>query len=284
MKRLRILALSGAFLAPRAASAQSSDALPLQPPRLSAHLEINSHLPGADVFADGQPIGTTPAAASFALSPGVHTIELRRPGYTTARAVVTLADGANSAVTLEPEEDATSLPSMGGVLALRLTEPGVLVTIDGHLRGIYAAPLRLARGIHHLVAQRGSFEPWARDFVIEPGRATTLAVMLSPSSEYRAQFVSRARSQRTWGVVSMIGGFVAGATGTALVVNDVHGEVGWPLVGVGAAGMALGIALFATADDPHRYDDPREGRSAACGPLHARPVFWPGGAALIGAF
>jgi hypothetical protein len=260
MTRTTLLALSLALLAPRAASAQQSDpaAGGQATPRRQAHLEVKTHVPGADVFADGQPIGTTPAAASFSLSPGVHSIELRRPGYTTARADVTLEEGASREVTLEPEEDATSRPSMGGLLALRLTESDVVLTIDGHLRGIYAAPLQLPRGPHHLVAQRENFEPVGSDFVIEPGRATTLHLVLEPTPEYRTRFVSSARSQRTWGLVSMVSGFVVTAVGEGLVLSDasanLRGDLGWPLVGVGAAGVVLGIVLLATAEDPLRYD------------------------------
>jgi hypothetical protein len=287
MKSAPLLALSFVLLAPRAALAQSSDApSPPASPRRPAHLEVKTHVPGADVFADGQPIGMTPASP-FVLPAGAHTIELRRPGYATARAEVTLAEGSSSEVTLEPEEDATSLPSMGGVLALRLTEPDVLVTVDGHLRGVYASPLRLPRGVHHLVAQRENFEPVERDFVIEPGHATTLDVALAPSSEYRAQFVSRARSQRAWGLASMIAGVVIGAVGTGLVVNDTHDEIGWPLAGAGAAGVVLGIVLFATADDPHHYDQ-AEGRKVGSQGLRVLPVVGPvprgGGATLVAVF
>ncbi len=185
-----------------------------------AHLEVKTHVPGADVYADGQRIGTTPLDASFPLPPGAHGIELRRPGYTTARSEVTLGEGANGEVTLEPEEDATSLPSMGGLLALTLDETQVVVTIDGHLRGVYTAPLRLPRGPHHLLAERGNFEPVESDVVIDSGRTTTLHLVLEPTPEYRAQFVSRAHSQRTWGVVSVVAGVVVAAGGVGLVVYD----------------------------------------------------------------
>lgn len=288
MKRTRLFALSIALLTPRAALAQASNSPPpAATPSHSARLEVKTHVPGADVFTDGQPIGTTPATGSFSLPPGVHTIELRRPGYATARAEVTLLEGAIGEVTLEPEEDATSLSSMGGVLVLRPTESGVLVTVDGHLRGIYAAPLRLPRGVHHLVARRENFDPVDRDFMIEPGRATTLDVALAPTAEYRARFASRARSQRAWGLASMIAGFVASAAGAGLVINDGHDEIGWPLAGVGVASMVLGIVLFTTADDPHRYDRP-EGRAAASQRLRVLPVVWPtpsgGSAALVATF
>lgn len=109
--------------------------------------------------------------------------------------------------------------------------------------------------------------------------------MLAPTAEYRMQFVSRARSQRAWGLASMITGFVASAAGAGLVINDVHDEIGWPLVGVGAATMVTGIVLFTTADDPHRYDRP-VGRAAASQPFRVLPVVWPtprGGSAALAA-
>ncbi len=320
------------------------DLIPMQG-RL-AHLEIKTHVPGADVFADGQRIGTTPLSASFPLSPGTHGIDLRRPGYLTAHADVTLGEGASGEVTLEPEVDATSLPSMGGLLALALDETQVVVTVDGHLRGVYTSPLRLPRGPHHLLAERGNFEPVESDFAIEPGRTTTFHVVLEPTPEYRAQFVSRAHSQRTWGVVSAVAGVVVAAAGTGLVIYDAgqrsdgnsalaalqaqstfgsgeacdmgqaftslvqrctvprqaasskiddantRDDFGWPAIGVGSAAVVLGVVLFVTADDPHRYDRPEA--SASSSPLHsperlrAMPIFWSapggGGGSIVGTF
>jgi hypothetical protein len=91
--------------------------------------------------------------------------------------------------------------------------------------------------------------------------------------------VSGARSQRTWGLVSLIAGFVVTGAGAGLVIAGgqeargangagggsahLRGDVGWPLLGVGAAGVVLGIILFATADDPHRYDAAQPSASGA---------------------
>ena len=100
--------------------------------------------------------------------------------------------------------------------------------------------------------------------------------MLEPTPEYRARFVSGARSQRTWGLVSMVAGFVVTGAGAGLVIaggqeasgarggsGNLRGDFGWPLLGVGAAGVVLGIILFATANDPHRYDAARPSASGA---------------------
>jgi hypothetical protein len=185
-----------------------------------AHLAVKTHLPGAEVFADGQRIGTTPLSASVSLSPGTHAIELRRDGYATARGDVALGDGATGEVTLEPEPDAAALATSGGSLALDVDQTQAVVLVDGRSQGVYAAPLRLAPGPHRLIVERGDFEPVERDVVIEPGRTLTVRLFLEPTPDYRARYVAHARSQRTWGLVSAIGGLVAASAGVVLVAYD----------------------------------------------------------------
>ena len=69
-------------------------------------------------------------------------------------------------------------------------------------------------------------------------------------------------------------------------------DFGWPAIGVGSAAVVLGVVLFVTADDPHRYDRPEA--SASSSPLHsperlrAMPIFWSapggGGGSIVGTF
>ena len=184
-----------------------------------AHLAVKTHVPGADLYADDEHIGLTPLSASVSLSPGAHRIELRRAGYTTASANIALSDGATGEVTLEPEEDRTALAS-GGQLALDVNELQPVVTIDGRARGVYASPLRLVPGPHHLLIERGDFEPAEREVTIDPGRTTTVRVILEPTPEFRAHYASRAQAQRTWGLLSVIGGAAVLAGGIGLVVYD----------------------------------------------------------------
>jgi len=205
-------------IASREKQSMSFDLIPTQG-RL-AHLAVKTHLPGADVFADGQRIGVTPLSASFPLLPGPHRVELRRAGYATASSALTLGEGASGEVTLEPEEDATALASTSGTLALAADETQLVVTIDGRPRGVYGAPLRLAPGPHHLLAERGNFEPVESDFSIESGHATSLHLLLGPTPEYRAQFVSKAHTQRTWGVVSIVAGAVVAGAAAVLIGYD----------------------------------------------------------------
>jgi len=184
-----------------------------------AHLAVKTHVPGADLFADDQRIGLTPLSASVSLAPGAHRIELRRAGYTTAGANITLSDGATGEVTLEPEEDRGALAA-GGQLALEVTESQPVVTIDGRARGVYVSPLRLVAGPHHLLIERGDFEPAEREVTIDPGRTTSARLILEPTPEFRAHYISRAQAQRSWGLVSVIGGAAILAGGIGLVVYD----------------------------------------------------------------
>lgn len=185
-----------------------------------AHLSLESHLPGADVVIDDQPVAKTPLPQSLTLAPGTHKIELRREGYATARQDLTLGDGASAAITLEPEEDKKALSSVGGSLALDITEPQAVVRIDGKDRGVYGGAYRLAKGPHHVAIERGGFEPFERDVDVEAGRTTTVRIGLDPTPETRASYVGRAKSQRTWGwILTGAGALVGGGGAGWLVVN-----------------------------------------------------------------
>jgi hypothetical protein len=123
-------------------------------------------------------------------------------------------------VALEPEEDRSEIASKGGELALEVTETAPVVTVDGRERGVYAAPLRLASGPHHLLVQRGDFEPFERDVVVEPLSVVTIRVRLEPTPEYRLRYGSRANAIRTGGIVSLVGGVVLAGGAVGLLVYD----------------------------------------------------------------
>ncbi len=186
-----------------------------------AHLAVKTHLPGADVFADDHRVARTPLLASIALAPGKHRIELRREGYRTARAEVALDDGASGEMTLEPEQDPDALAWGGGQLALDASETAPVVTVDGRTLGVYTGPLRLPGGPHHLLVERGDFEPVERDVVVSPGsHGTVVRVVFEPTPDYRARYVAHAQAARTWGIVSVVGGVALAAAGAGLLVYD----------------------------------------------------------------
>lgn len=185
-----------------------------------AHLNVKTHLPGADLVIDDQRVATSPLTASVSLPPGPHRVELRRAAYTTAVAELMLGDGASGEVTLEPEEDRAAIASSGGQLALDITETQAVVTVDARPRGVYASALRLSPGTHHVLVERGDFEPAERDVTIDSGRTTTVRIALEPTPEFRARYVGRAQAQRTWGWIGVAAGAVLAAGGAALAAYD----------------------------------------------------------------
>lgn len=294
-----------------------------------AQLVVKTHLPGADVYADAQRIGTTPFSASIALAPGRHRVELRRAGYVTAATEITLTEGASGEVALEPEEDRAAGGSQGS-LALDVSEAQPVVTVDGRLRGVYASPLRLMAGPHHLLIERADFESSERDVTIDPDRTTAVRVVLEPTPEYRIRFAARARAQRTWGWVAVVVGPIVAGGGAGLLAYDAkqrsegnatiariqsenapntdelcspsqqtttaafannctipfnnatsqvddantRDDFAYGAIGVGAAGLIVGIVLLATSDDPHKYDRPVSPETE--GAIRAWPLVWAG--------
>jgi hypothetical protein len=181
----------------------------------AAHLKIVTHLPRADVFVDGQLAAHTPLSQSLTVVPGPHSVEMRRPGYITARRDLTLGDGATAEVSLEPTEDPNAMATSGGVVSLDISEAHANVTVDGKPRGVYTGSLRLPEGGHLVMIERGGFEPVMREVNIDAGHSTTLHLLLEPTPEWRAAYVNRTSRQRTWGWVSTLTGLaiVGGSVG-----------------------------------------------------------------------
>jgi hypothetical protein len=184
-----------------------------------AHVRVVTHLPGADVFVDGQVAGKTPLPQSLTVAPGPHAVELRRPGYVTAQRDLSLGDGASGEVSLDPLEDASALGERGS-LALDIGEPQAVVTIDGISRGVYANSVALPAGVHHLLVERDGFEPVDREVMVDAGKTTTLRLLLDPTPATRAAYVNQIAWRRNWGIITLAGGVaLAGGAAAALLVN-----------------------------------------------------------------
>jgi hypothetical protein len=200
-----------------AGSARASLAFTLQPTEARlAHLDIRCPVPGAEVLVDGAPVGKTPMAASVAVPPGTRVIEIRRPGYATARRELNLNDGARGEMTIELDESANEGPR--GSLRLTAIEGDVFVSIDGRTRGVYRQSLTLPAGPHVVKLERAGFESLERVTEVPSGGETTLKVGLRPTVEAREAYGSRARAYRHWAYAALISGvaIAGGSTGLAL--------------------------------------------------------------------
>ena len=182
--------------------------------RLS-HLSVKTHLPAAELVIDDQPVARTPLSASLTLSPGPHRVELRRAGYVTAREQITLGEGASGEIALDPAEDPAAADR--GDLSLFASETQPVVIVDGKPRGVYVGPVALPGGLHRLRVERGGFQAFERDIVIEPGHAITITALLEPTPETRAAYVSSASARRRWSWVTIVAGAAVATTGGVLL-------------------------------------------------------------------
>jgi hypothetical protein len=183
-----------------------------------AHATVHTHLPDAEVLVDGQPAGITPLAESLTLSPGSHTLELRREGYQAANTHVLLGEGASADVDLEPAEDAGAIGALGGALALDLSEPGTVVDRRRNLAGRLRQPLPLAPGLHRVLVECGGFEPMTLDARVVAHRVSTLRIALDPTPETRAAYDHRRSFRHQLGIATATAGAGVLAGSIAFIV------------------------------------------------------------------
>ncbi|WP_236605557.1 PEGA domain-containing protein [Sandaracinus amylolyticus] len=127
-----------------------ADAQRRRPPRQPAQgtLVLEATQPGAEVFVDEQPVGTTPLDP-ISLAPGSHTLRVRLAGYTEFTDVVHVAPGQRTEVSVE-------LFPLSQVLSVTTEPPGAHVYIDGDFMGDAPVEFDLLEGAHSLrVAHRG---------------------------------------------------------------------------------------------------------------------------------
>ena len=204
-----------------AAGSRTSVQLELVPTdRSLGHLTVKTKLPAAEVAIDGQVVGMSPLRSSLAVLPGSHRVELRRPGYVTAKTELVVGEGATGEVALDPEEDPAAIRTEGGTLVLTISEPQALVIVDGRSRGVYLGAIPLAAGPHRLRVERGGFLASERDVDVPARKETNVRVELEPTPETRVAYVGKAKAYRTWGLVGVgVGALLAGSGIGFLIYN-----------------------------------------------------------------
>ena len=178
-----------------------------------AKVSVTSQLLDAEVLVDGKPKGRTPLTAELVLEPGTHLISLRRDGYHTADAQVTLVEGSTRELRLDPEPDLAALSTRGERVQLVVSESDPTVVVDGLAEPGSPSVLRLLPGRHTIRVECIGFIPAERIVTVRPGSSITLHAVLAPTPEQREQYVHDAETQRTWSLATVGAGAVIGAAG-----------------------------------------------------------------------
>ncbi len=187
-----------------------------------ANLMVRSRVPGAEIFIDGKSAGKTPLRASLAVPAGKHDIELRRPGYKSARQELQLTEGATGEISLDLPVDSASLSTEGVSLSLDLgAQQNAELYVDAEHLGAYRGPVRLPKGPHRVRVEAAGYLPFEQDVLLEEGKTNTLTGKLEPTPEARAAHDANLSFHRTWGFVSLGAGALIGGAGAAfLAINS----------------------------------------------------------------
>jgi len=137
-----------------------------------APVVFSSEPAGAEVAADGHPLGTTPLTAE--LGAGRHSIDIRLGGYEPHRMPITVTAG----VTLELP--VVRLTRAAAHVTLTSDPDGASVTIDDKFKGV--TPLQIAvtpDRDHELTLAKGGFELHSQHLRVASGQSEELAIKLT---------------------------------------------------------------------------------------------------------
>lgn len=162
-------------------------------------LMIESPVPAVEVFVDDKPVGKTPLFASIKVVPGSHTIKVGRLGYRAFTQSLEVHGDELRTVRVKLEEDAAWIAAYGSSLQLELSEQNAVVTVDGHSRGEYLGPLRLAPGAHHIRIERAGFVTVEREVMVRLGKTARETVVLEANSETLVKRREEAALRKKWG-------------------------------------------------------------------------------------
>jgi hypothetical protein len=149
--------------------------------------------PGAPVFVDGRPVGSTPMVVE-GVTAGPHTVEIRPPGQQVFSQSVTVLPGQRATVAM------TS--AGGGTLRVIATAPGAIISVDGEVVGPSPAVREgLAPGEHIVEATAEGYQPARQTVTVEPGQQRVVSLELQRMQGEPGRIVVRANVDRATVIV-----------------------------------------------------------------------------------
>lgn len=139
-----------------------------------ATLTIQSTIQGAEVLIDEEVLGVTPLDP-IELSPGSHTVRVRKPGYTEYTDVIRIRAG-------EHVELPVDLMALSMVLTIRTDPEEARVFVDGTFRGTTPLEMELLEGEHSIRITHPTHREIIRRIVAAPGQTQALDLTLEALS------------------------------------------------------------------------------------------------------
>ncbi|MCB9591523.1 MAG: PEGA domain-containing protein [Sandaracinaceae bacterium] len=209
------------------------------------HLNIETAIEGAEVLVDEETAGYTPLDAPILLSPGSHTVRVRRGGYTEFATVVEIAAGGNETLQVD-------MMALAMVLTVRTTPEEASVFVDGTFRGTTPLELELNEGDHSLRITAPRHHEVIREITAQAGQTDLLSIELEPlpPEMLEARPTEWYEEPLTW---ILVGAGVVAVTVAVVIIVVVLSE---PQAEQSFCGMGPGGQCDATLSVPTRADSP----------------------------
>ncbi len=181
------------------------------PPAKSATgtVTLGCYVNGAEVWVDGEKVGTCPLGKPLTLTPGNHTVRVALRGYTEFNETVDVTAGDAK------DLDADLIP-FAGIVTIQANVSGATVAIDGKVTGTIPFDKDVPAGKHELVVAAPGYQPHKQTVDVIAGKPLGLTVTLLEAPTIEG---SDGGIVKKWWFWTLIGLGVAGiATGTALGV------------------------------------------------------------------
>ncbi len=136
-----------------------------------ADVQVDSKPPGAQVFADDQPLGETPATVP--VPAGTHELKLRLEGYKPWIQTLTVEAGQQIELPL------VNMQPADGVLSVVTTPADASVSVDGRYRGRTPVDVELSPGRRHdVIVSKPGFDTVKRTIEMQSQGGQTLRLTL----------------------------------------------------------------------------------------------------------
>lgn len=157
-------------------------------------LTVTASEPGATVYVDDAPVGSTPLAAPVRVDMGSRQVRISKSGFkdTTHSVEVVGASQSSLDVKLEPQLHEGTLRIVGGV--------GTTIRVDGKMVGLGQWQGTLPSGPHIVEVSADNKLPYRSDSLVQDGQVTTVSVSLQaePSSVSAPLAAPASNSNLTW--------------------------------------------------------------------------------------
>jgi hypothetical protein len=139
-------------------------------PATAPGLLVHSATQGADVFVDGQKVGTTPMVQPVPMSPGEHTIKVVKPGFAPLIDVFRVA-GKTTRV------DADLVP-IAGVLKVNCNVENARIFVDDKFSGQAPTTVEVQAGPRVIRVVKGGYKDQTQKIVAVAGEEISVDISL----------------------------------------------------------------------------------------------------------